>query len=78
LISTTIVTDGDWHWVGFVREGIERILYVDNVEVARDTAENLGSSSGELYIGTGNGLEPGTFWSGLIDDVRIYKRAANQ
>lgn len=22
------------------------------------------------------GLEPGSFWSGLIDDIRIYDRAA--
>jgi hypothetical protein len=30
---------------------------------------------GGLYFGTGRGMEPGTFWSGLIDDVRIYSRA---
>jgi hypothetical protein len=28
-----------------------------------------------LYIGAGSELMPGTFWSGLIDDVRIYDRA---
>jgi hypothetical protein len=28
-----------------------------------------------LYIGAGASLTPGTFWSGLIDDVRIYDRA---
>lgn len=31
-------------------------------------------ASGGLYIGTGNAMEPGTYWSGLIDDVRIYNR----
>jgi hypothetical protein len=30
---------------------------------------------GGLYIGAGKNLEPGTFWSGLIDDVRIFNRA---
>ncbi|MFC1762599.1 LamG-like jellyroll fold domain-containing protein [Planctomycetota bacterium] len=29
---------------------------------------------GDLQIGAGNTLDPGTFWSGLIDDVRIYDR----
>jgi hypothetical protein len=77
LISPTVVTDDDWHRVGFVRDGINRILYVDDVEVAHDTAANLeaAGAGGGLYIGAGSGLEPGTFWAGLIDDVRIYNVA---
>jgi hypothetical protein len=27
-----------------------------------------------LNIGCGTNLTPGSFWSGLIDDVRIYNR----
>jgi hypothetical protein len=77
LICSKVITDGDWHRVGFVRDGINRILYVDDVEVARDTAANLEAASGGLYIGAGSGLEPGTFWSGLIDDVRLYKRVVS-
>jgi outer membrane protein assembly factor BamB len=75
LISPTVVTDSYWHRVGFVRDGSNRILYVDDIEVARDTAENLESAGGGLHIGTSNAIEPGTFWSGLIDGVRIYNRA---
>jgi len=77
LISSTVVTDGDWHRVGFVRDGIKRILYVDDVDVACDTAANLEVAGGGLYIGAGSGLEPGTFFSGLIDDIRIYNRAVS-
>jgi hypothetical protein len=75
LTSTTVVTDGDWHRVGFVRDGSIRILYVDDVEVARDTQADLAASANGLYIGASKALTPGTFWSGLIDDVRIYSRA---
>ncbi|MHC4120214.1 MAG: LamG-like jellyroll fold domain-containing protein [Planctomycetota bacterium] len=57
--------------------GSDRILYVDDVEVARDTATNLESAAGGLYIGTGNAVQSGTFFSGLIDDVRIYNRAVH-
>ena len=74
LIAPTVIIDGDWHRAGFVRDGIERILYVDDIEVARDTAESLEPASGEVYIGTGATMEAGTFWSGLIDDIRIYNR----
>jgi hypothetical protein len=33
-----------------------------------------GSDVG-LNIGAGKNLEAGSFWSGLIDDVRVYDRA---
>ncbi len=75
LVSSTAVTDGSWHRVCLVRDGTDRILYVDGVEVARDTAETLESAGGGLYIGAGSSLEAGTYFSGLIDDVRIYNRA---
>jgi len=75
LISEFIITDSNWHRVGFVWDGSNRILYVDGLEVAKDTQPGLESSAGGLYIGTGSTLEPGSFFSGLIDDVRIYDRA---
>jgi hypothetical protein len=74
LISEMTITDGNWHRVGFVRDGSERILYVDDIEVVRDTVNTLDSASGNLYLGIGSNTEAGTFWSGLIDDVRIYDR----
>ena len=43
--------------------------------VAEDAQDNLEGSENGLYIGTGKAMEPGTYWSGLIDDVRIYTRA---
>jgi len=74
LQSQTVITDGNWHHVGLVWDGSNRILYVDDVEVVSDTCDK-GLLNGELQIGAGNKLEAGTFWSGLIDDVRIYDRA---
>jgi hypothetical protein len=54
---------------------LNRVLYVDGIEVARDTQPALAGSTNGLNIGAGNKLEAGTFWSGLIDEVRIYNRA---
>jgi len=52
---------------------------VDGSEVARDTQAQtlapLKSSNGGLYISTSKTLDAGTFFSGLIDDVRIYNIA---
>lgn len=75
LLSQTIITDGNWHRVGLTWNGSIRILYVDDVEVAKDTQADLAGSQVGLYIGAGRNLVPGSFWSGLIDDVRIYDRA---
>jgi subtilisin family serine protease len=75
LYTQVVVTDGDWHRIGLVRDGKNRILYVDAVEVGRDTQASLAGSTGNITIGAGSTLAPGTFWSGLIDEVRIYDRA---
>lgn len=75
MLSETTITDGYWHRIGLVWNGSYRTLYVDNVAVAEDTQANLVGSESGLYIGTGSVLEPGSYWSGLIDDVRIYNRA---
>ncbi len=75
LLSQTIVTDGDWHRIGLVWDGSHRTLYADGVAVAEDAQTYLEASENGLYIGTSKAMEPGSFWSGLIDDVRIYNRA---
>jgi N-acetylneuraminic acid mutarotase len=75
LQSQTIITDGTWHRIGFVWDGSQRTLYVDGIAVAQDTQDDLGGSYNGLLIGTGSFMEPATYFSGLIDDVRIYNRA---
>ncbi len=75
LLSQTIIIDVNWHRIGLVWDGSHRTLYVDDVAVAEDTQTNLEGSENGLYIGAGTAMEPGSFWSGLIDDVRIYNRA---
>jgi len=75
LSSQAVITDGNWHRVGVSRDQASLILYVDGIEVAKKAQSSAPGSTGGLYIGAGKGLEAGSFWSGLIDDVRIYDRA---
>ncbi|MFC1635616.1 LamG-like jellyroll fold domain-containing protein [Planctomycetota bacterium] len=77
LDSESVVTDGQWHHVGLVYDWTEmkRHLYVDGAEVAVDAGAVGGvQSTAGLYIGAGQILDAGSFFSGLIDDVRIYNR----
>jgi hypothetical protein len=75
LLSEVGITDGAWHRIGFIWDGLHRSLYVDDMLAAEDTQDGLESSNGGLYIGTGKFMTPGTYWSGLIDEIRIYSRA---
>ncbi|OHB55594.1 MAG: hypothetical protein A2173_01400 [Planctomycetes bacterium RBG_13_44_8b] len=77
LVSQTIITDGNWHRVGLVWDGSYRILYVDDIVVAKDdnVQSSPGSSTGGLYLGAEKSLNTAGFWTGLIDDIRIRNRA---
>jgi len=75
LVSEAMITDGDWHRVGFTWDGEIRVLYVDDAEVTTDTQPSLAGSTGNLLFGAAARPGPGTYWTGLIDDVRIYNRA---
>jgi hypothetical protein len=60
--------------VGLVWDGLERILYVDDTEVARDMIATPDPVKGGLILGAGITPESSA-WSGMIDEVRIYNRA---
>jgi lysophospholipase L1-like esterase len=77
LVSNAVITDGQWHHIGLVCDGSYRTLYVDEIEAAKDAQPQSQpiSANGGLYFGVGKDRAVGSFWSGLIDDVRIYDRA---
>ncbi len=77
LVSESIITDGQWHHIGFTWDGSYRTLYMDGTEIAKDATAQaaLKSADGGMYIGAGKNLEAVTFFSGKIDDVRIYNVA---
>ena len=77
LVSESVVTDGQWHHVGFVWDGSYRTLYADGIEVAKDkyAQDPLKNANGGLYMGASKDLDPFSFFIGFIDDVRIYNVA---
>ncbi len=73
LDSDAPVTDGDWHRIALVYDGTARRLYVDGLLVAEDLQPGgLAPNSGGLYIGCAADQTPGSFFSGLLDDLRVY------
>ncbi len=81
LVSESVITDDQWHHIGLVYDivGLHRYLYTDGTQVAKDSdfVGGVGSDGG-LYIGADKTLDAAGFFSGLIDDVRIYNRALSE
>jgi hypothetical protein len=81
LVSQVVITDNQWHHIGFVWDGSYRYLYLDGTEVAKDTrtlTQALMYSVGGLYIGARKDLDATSYFSGLIDDIRIFNKAFNE
>ncbi len=76
LISNVVFTDDQWHQVLLIWDGSLRHLYIDKVEVAVDSTplKSLTNSEGGLYFGAAASLAASSFWTGLIDDIRIYNK----
>ena len=69
------VNDGEWHHIAGVYDGSKYYLYVDgDLDASKDASGTTNSSSYSVFIGA-NAQQGGREFEGLIDDVRIYKRA---
>ncbi|MFF0574470.1 LamG-like jellyroll fold domain-containing protein [Streptosporangium saharense] len=77
LDGTTGLVNGRWDHVAVTYDGTMARLYVDGQEVSTSSwSGNLVNDNGALHIG-GNS-KWGEYFSGLIDEVRIYKTAQSQ
>ncbi len=82
LFSTTIVNDGLWHHVVFVRDAVAGAftLYVDGVaEATLVTAGKNLVGADSLTIGYFNGPAPGKYrYGGILDELALYNVALTE
>ncbi|MBC8468839.1 MAG: LamG domain-containing protein [Planctomycetes bacterium] len=72
--STTIVTDGQWHMLTYVRRGSTGYIYVDGVQENSHQADFSLSADDRWSLGQEwDGEVPSDFLTGTIDEVRVYK-----
>ncbi len=76
LVSDVPFSGDQWHQVLLIWDGSLRHLYTDRVEIAADSAplKSLTHSEGGLFFGAAQNLDASRFWTGLIDDIRIYDK----
>lgn len=68
--SDNAIQDGIWHHAVIVSTGSAQTLYLDGSAQATTGVETLNTSAAALYIGSTS--TPGTYFTGTIDDVRIF------
>ncbi|MDP4188963.1 MAG: PKD domain-containing protein [Bacteroidota bacterium] len=76
----TGVSDGSWHQVVCVREGLTSNIYIDGTLIASQAATSIKevSSSQPFKIGAQEGVGGGTYsnyFSGSMDELILYNRA---
>jgi len=80
LISSTAISDGEWHHVAVVRSGSTVDLYVDGVEEASATNSTSHDIArlhiGERFVGVGFSDTGHYYYDGHIDEFRITKGVA--
>jgi hypothetical protein len=71
--STTIVTDGQWHMLTYVRRANTGYIFVDGVfENSHDAGFNLSSDNRWSIGQEWDGDNPSDFLIGTVDEVRVY------
>jgi alpha-L-rhamnosidase len=74
-LAVELVKDGKWHLVAAIYDGSAKRFYFDGREIARESVSGSIDTKGSspAYIGSSGGNYE--FFSGGIDDIRIYSRA---
>ncbi len=77
LTAEASITDSLWHQIKLEWDGKRRALYIDDQEVARDqnARGKIKDFFTGLQIGTGPTRAANTFWTGTLDEIRIFDLA---
>jgi hypothetical protein len=69
------INDDEWHLITFVRSGDTATIYVDGAEVGAYTSTFSLSAVTRVSLGQEwDNTSPSDFYTGAVDDVRIYAR----
>jgi len=70
-----VITDTQWHHIGFVIDGATYKVYIDGVLVQTLTNRSLAGLLGDPHVCLATRYTDGTWpFPGCLDDVRIYNR----
>jgi len=70
------INDGKWHFVALTSDGSTARAFLDGVECP-GTISSSGAEGPWVWISIGRS-QPGEFFEGIIDEIRIYNRALSE
>ncbi|ARN77023.1 hypothetical protein BST97_02855 [Nonlabens spongiae] len=72
FFSTVSVTDGNWHHIAAVKTATDAYIYIDGVQNVTASAPGTVNNSG-FAVSIGENLQAtGRYYTGEIDDIRIW------
>lgn len=80
VINSGAITRGEWYHVAGTYDGESMILYVNGSEISRiEKTGSLATTSSGVYLGAArNSASMQEFFTGDIDDLRVYSRALSE
>ena len=73
------ITNNQWHFIVGTYDGVVKKLYVDGALIlSRNWAKTIETNPNGSSIGRFGGTSSGYYFTGLIDDVRIFSEALPQ
>jgi hypothetical protein len=80
LATTETYSDSQWHFIVCTYDGTTLILSVDGIQKGNQKVAYNRTNTSKLCIGASENNSGGIngYYSGLIDDVRIYNRALSE
>ena len=78
IAVSTNVNDGKWHFVSGIKDGSNIKLFIDGVLIntATDITSGTTTNTSGIYLGSRGGT--GSWWTGKIDEIKIYNYARTQ
>ncbi|NQV02607.1 MAG: hypothetical protein HQ542_08180, partial [Bacteroidia bacterium] len=74
--SNGTINPNEWTFIALTYDGISYALYINGILDATGTAPHDFSNTDSLYIS--RHIQPGGYFDGKIDDVRLYSRALTE
>ena len=79
ITSSAVVFDNSWHLVGFTWNSGTLTAYVDGLASGAmsgpATGTSIYNSTADITIGCGLSTAPAMYFSGLLDEARLYNAA---
>ncbi|MGO4905778.1 LamG-like jellyroll fold domain-containing protein [Flavobacterium sp. W20_MBD1_R3] len=79
ITSSAVIPIGKWHHIGVTFDGTIAKMYIDGInKISSDLAGIPSTTTESFLIAAANGTPPTSFFSGSIDEVRVWTSALSE